>query len=64
MRIISQLYRLGPLWFGLAFLAPLIDQTMRTRGTAAPFELPTLVIGLLVGSALGTIATLRRNWLW
>ena len=52
----------GPLWFGIGFLAPLIAQSMDAMSIPAPLGLPTIVIGLVVGSAAGVVAERRGSW--
>lgn len=62
MTIIRSLFRIGPLLFGLAFLAPLIAQSMQRLSYTAPFDLSPLVFGLIVGGLLGLLATVRGRW--
>ncbi len=57
------LFDLGPFWFGIAFLAPLIAQSMDALGWTAPFGASNLALGLTVGAALGALANLRGRWL-
>lgn len=52
-----------PLIFGLAFLAPVIDQAMKAMGIAAPFGLSTLALGLIVGGAWGVFAQITGRWI-
>lgn len=52
----------SPLLFGLAFLAPLIAQSLTALGISA--GAPALGIGLAVGGVLGLMAQLRGSWLW
>lgn len=63
MNAIQTLLHWLPLWFGLGFIAPLIAQSMERLGWHAPLGLSPLLFGLIVGAALGTIATLRGRWL-
>ncbi len=62
MSVIKSLFFIGPLLFGLAFLAPLIAQVMERFGQDAPFALSPIQFGLIIGAVLGTIATLRGKW--
>ncbi len=52
----------GPILFGVAFLAPLIAQSMDAASLPAPFGLGSLPFGLGVGLTLGVIAALRGRW--
>ena len=50
-------------FFGVAFLAPLIAQSMEAAGTAAPFGATPLQVGLATGFTLGVVAKLRGTWI-
>mgnify|MGYP003334398165 CR=1 FL=1 len=63
MDMIRILFALGPLWFGIGFIAPLIDQTLRVLDLSPPMAMPTLAFALIVGALLGSIATWRGRWL-
>jgi Sec-independent protein secretion pathway component TatC len=63
MQTIAFLFRMGPLWFGLAFLAPLIATLLTRGGITPPFGLSTIAVGIVLGGALGATATYRRSWL-
>jgi hypothetical protein len=63
MALLSLLFRFGPLWFGLAFLAPLIATAITRWSIAVPLAASPLVVGFLLGGVLGGIATWRRSWL-
>ncbi len=52
----------GPLWFGIGFLAPLIAQSMDAMSIPAPLGLPTIVVGLIVGTTAGFVAKRRGSW--
>jgi hypothetical protein len=62
MSVIKLLFLFGPLFFGLAFLAPLTAQLIERFGWAAPFGLSPLQFGLALGGLLGLIATIRGRW--
>ena len=53
----------GPLWFGLAFLAPLVAQSLDALALEAPLFPSNLAFGLTVGGVGGFIAKLRGSWL-
>lgn len=63
MTIVALLFRFGPLYFGIAFLAPVIAATLVSLGITAPFGLTPLAVGLMIGGLMGGIASLRRSWL-
>ena len=62
MMLLRPLFAIGPLLFGLAFMAPLIAQSLNALGWPAPLGLAPLTFGLVVGGALGALATLRGRW--
>ncbi len=62
MFVIRAIFALGPLLFGIGFLAPLIAQSLEALSMPAPFGLSALVFGLLVGGTLGLIANERGRW--
>ncbi|MEO1553423.1 MAG: hypothetical protein AAFR82_05765 [Pseudomonadota bacterium] len=63
VQIIKAIFYLGPLIFGIGFLAPLVSQTIQAVGWAPPFGLTPLMIGLVVGGLLGGIAQYRGRWI-
>ena len=52
----------GPVLFGVAFLAPLIAQSLEAASLPAPFGLEPLHFGLALGLCLGAVAALRGRW--
>ena len=52
----------GPILFGIAFLAPLIAQSLEAASLGAPFGLAPLHFGLATSLTLGVIAALRGRW--
>jgi hypothetical protein len=52
----------GPILFGVAFLAPLIAQSLEAASLPAPFGLEPIHFGLGLGLTLGVIAALRGRW--
>jgi hypothetical protein len=61
--LIGILFRLGPLWFGMGFLAPVLAALIVTLQVTPPLGLSPLVCGLIVGGFLGVIAMVRGTWL-
>ena len=60
--VIKAIFYLGPLLFGLGFLAPLAAQIIQTMGWTPPFGLTPLLTGLIIGGTLGLIAQIRGTW--
>ncbi len=63
MSVVKSLFFFGPLFFGLAFLAPLVAQVMVRLDVNAPVALSPLQSGLIIGTVLGLIATYRGKWI-
>ncbi|WP_186402185.1 hypothetical protein [Sphingopyxis sp. P1IMeth2] len=64
MRIVGFLFSLGPILFGIGFLAPVIASVMGAAGLDAPVGLSAIQFGLITGIILGVIARQRKTWLW
>ena len=60
--LLKRAFALGPVWFGLAFIAPLVAQTLDAQAVEIPLGLSTVHVGLATGLVLGTIATWRGRW--
>ena len=52
----------GPILFGVAFLAPLIAQSLDAMSLPVPFGLEPIHFGLGLGLSLGVVAALRGRW--
>lgn len=63
MQLIGFLFRFGPLWFGIGFLAPVLSGLMQAFNIIPPLGLSPMIVGLFVGGILGMIATVRKTWL-
>lgn len=61
--VIGKIFALGPFWFGIGFIAPVIAAFLNAGNITAPLGLSPIVIGLLVGGITGLIATKRGSWL-
>lgn len=64
MRAIAFAFSLGPVLFGIGFLAPLIAALLAAAGVGAPLGLAPLHFGLGLGALLGLVARQRGTWLW
>ena len=53
----------GPILFGIAFLAPLIAQSMVALSLPAPPGLEPIHFGLALGLVLGVVAAFRGRWI-
>lgn len=62
-KILMTLGPWGPVLFGIGFLAPLVAQILERSGVALPLDLSPLIVGLIVGPALGLAAKLRGRWI-
>ncbi len=62
INILRGIFAIGPLIFGIGFLAPLIAQSMDALALSAPFGAANLAFGLAVGAVLGALATVRGRW--
>ncbi len=60
--LLRGVFAVGPLIFGVGFLAPLIAQSMDALALNAPFGVANLSFGLVVGASLGALATARGRW--
>ncbi|MEM0986696.1 MAG: hypothetical protein AAGJ32_10645 [Pseudomonadota bacterium] len=63
VRAIKALFFIGPLLFGVAFLSPLVAQSMVALAITPPFGLEPLVFGLIIGTGLGVTAQIRGRWI-
>lgn len=64
MRLIGIAFGLGPILFGIGFLAPLIAATLELTGISGPAGLSPIHCGLVLGIVLGAVARWRKTWLW
>ena len=62
-QVIKSIFYLGPLLFGLGFLAPLTAQIIEAMAWTPPFGLSSLMTGLIVGGTLGLMAQIRGTWI-
>jgi hypothetical protein len=59
----GKLGAIGPILFGVAFLAPLIAQSLEATSWPVPFGLAPIHFGLALGLSLGVVAALRGRWI-
>lgn len=60
--VVATLVHLGPVLFGLGFLAPLIAQSLDALGLEVPIAPSNLAFGLVVGGLGGVVAMRRGSW--
>lgn len=63
IQIIKAIFYMGPLLFGLGFLAPLTAQIIIALSWTPPLGLTPLIAGLILGGSLGLIAQFRGRWI-
>jgi hypothetical protein len=61
--LLKVLFTIGPLLFGLGFIAPVFAALVEAAGITLPYEAPPLYVGLGLGLVLGTIASRRGAWI-
>lgn len=61
--ILTRLFQIGPLLFGLLIFAPMFAAFADVFELAMPFGLTALQAGLITGGVYGLIATMRGRWL-
>lgn len=61
MKLLGFLF--SPLVFGLAFLAPLIGQSLLALNWQIA-GVDTIWVGLVIGGGLGLMAQIRGSWFW
>lgn len=61
--LIEKIFALGPFWFGIGFMAPVIAALLNAGNIAPPFGLSSLITGLIIGGVLGIVATKRGSWI-
>jgi hypothetical protein len=62
-KIISSLFEIGPLLFGVGFVAPVFAALVEASGYTLPFAIAPLHAGLVLGIIAGLIATKRGSWI-
>ncbi len=62
-RVLTALYAIGPVLFGIGFLAPVIGELLVLAGYDAPFGQPAIVTGAAIGLAWGAYAQIRGSWI-
>ena len=62
-KIISSLFEIGPLLFGIGFVAPVFAALVETSGYILPFAIAPLHAGFALGIVAGLIATKRSSWI-
>ncbi|MEO0467040.1 MAG: hypothetical protein AAF216_10910 [Pseudomonadota bacterium] len=62
-QLVKSIFMVGPLLFGLGFLAPLMAQILRAVDVTLPWGLTPLAVGLFLGCAYGLVAQFRGRWI-
>jgi hypothetical protein len=62
-RLLSGLFTIGPILFGLGFFAPVFAAFVNATNLPLPLGLDPLHAGLAIGFILGTIAAKRGTWI-
>ena len=62
-KLIGTLFDLGPLLFGLGFIAPVFAALVEAGGYTLPLGIAPLHAGLGLGLLIGAIATKRGSWI-
>ena len=60
---LKALFAIGPILFGIAFMAPVLAELMVSADITQPFGLAPITLGLAIGGAWGTYAVLKGSWL-
>lgn len=55
---------LGPILFGIGFMAPVIAALIAALDMQPPFGVQPILVGLLIGASWGLVARWRGTWLW
>ncbi|CDO59688.1 MULTISPECIES: hypothetical protein [Parvibaculaceae] len=59
---LKNLFAIGPILFGVAFLAPVFSELMIAADITQPFGLPPIAIGLVAGLGWGSYAYVKGSW--
>jgi hypothetical protein len=63
IELLRKAYAVGPVLFGIGFVAPVLAQTMDALSVDAPLGMGRLRFALVVGILSGTVAKLRGRWI-
>ena len=63
LAVLKWLFAIGPVLFGVAFMAPVLAEIMTASGLTRPFGLSPVIIGLAAGLTWGTYALVRGRWI-
>jgi tetrahydromethanopterin S-methyltransferase subunit C len=61
--IVTRLLRFGPVLFGIGFLAPVIAASLDAFSVPTPIDIQPILVGLVIGIILGSLAMWRRTWI-
>jgi len=57
------LFSIGPLLFGIGFMAPVTAELMTVAGITQPFGFTPITVGLAIGIGWGSYALVRGSWI-
>jgi hypothetical protein len=64
VRLIAAAFSLGPILFGIGFLAPVMAASLRFFGVIEIAGSHPIYACLVAGAAMGLVARQRGTWLW
>ena len=62
-KLLTMLFAIGPILFGLGIFAPVFAALVEAGGIALPLNISPIVAGLGIGLVLGAIASMRGRWI-
>lgn len=63
MAMVRFLFSIGPILFGIGFIAPVLAQSAQALAINTVFGIHIMVVCLILGGTLGILAKLRGRWL-
>lgn len=62
LNVLKFLFSIGPLLFGIGFLAPVLAELMVAAGLHQPLGLEPIMLGGLLGLSWGSYALIKGSW--